>query len=192
LSTGTIIVHALPTPTNSVVLYARVSSSDQTVDLDRQLQRLRDFRNPGPARVAGSLGDWFRAQRTLQGADEDVGGLSSASILVVEHRDCLAKFGSEYIESALVFILLAPLVRFFPQSSQGSYGAYASEQVTAGTAGVVSGSGPSSAVVHSFAPAPSKDGSGWGAAKSTPLIARGERGNRVDSILNDTSGWAST
>jgi predicted site-specific integrase-resolvase len=43
LSTGTIIIHDFPTPTNNAVVYARVYSSDQTAALDRQLQRLKDF-----------------------------------------------------------------------------------------------------------------------------------------------------
>jgi hypothetical protein len=77
---------------------------------------------------------------------------------------------------ALALVLLAPLARFFPQSSYGSYGAYASAQVTVGTAGVVSGFGLSSAVVHPLAPASSKDGSGRGAAKAavsySPLAGR--------------------
>jgi len=43
LSTGTILVHEQPTVTNNTALYARVSSSDQEEDLDRQLQRLREY-----------------------------------------------------------------------------------------------------------------------------------------------------
>ena len=43
LPTGTILVHDIPTTTNNVALYARVSSSDQKEDLDRQLKRLREF-----------------------------------------------------------------------------------------------------------------------------------------------------
>jgi O-antigen/teichoic acid export membrane protein len=77
---------------------------------------------------------------------------------------------------ALALVLLAPLAGFFPKSSYGSYGAYAPVQVTVGTAGVVSGFGLSSAVVHFLAPSPSKDGSGWGAAKAavsySPLSGR--------------------
>src|SRR5215471_12927270 len=44
--TGTVIVRepALPMPTTGrVALYARVSSADQKSDLDRQMQRLRDY-----------------------------------------------------------------------------------------------------------------------------------------------------
>lgn len=41
LPTGTILVHELPSRTNDAILYARVSSSSQKEDLQRQLDRLR-------------------------------------------------------------------------------------------------------------------------------------------------------
>src|SRR5215470_13248002 len=44
--TGTVIVRDAPVPaptTGRVALYARVSSADHTSDLDRQMQRLRDY-----------------------------------------------------------------------------------------------------------------------------------------------------
>src|SRR5437660_11437061 len=43
LSTGTIIIHELSTPTNNAFLQARVPSSDRWPDLDGQLRRLGDF-----------------------------------------------------------------------------------------------------------------------------------------------------
>ncbi|MBS7280392.1 MAG: recombinase family protein, partial [Candidatus Freyarchaeota archaeon] len=43
LPTGTILVHEPPTTTNNTALYARVSSADQKSDLERQMQRLRDY-----------------------------------------------------------------------------------------------------------------------------------------------------
>jgi len=43
LATGTILVYETPTITPSAALYARVSSQDQKEDLERQLQRLRDY-----------------------------------------------------------------------------------------------------------------------------------------------------
>jgi putative resolvase len=101
LPTGTILVHELPAQTNNAVLYARVSSSDQSADLDRQLQRLRDFAAAQGLHVvqevqeigSGLNGHRKKLMKVLENP--------SASILVVEHRDRLARFGSEYIESAL-------------------------------------------------------------------------------------------
>ena len=101
LPTGTILVHELPTATNNTALYARVSSPDQKEDLDRQLQRLREY-----ATVKG--------HHVIQEVSEIGSGLNgqgkklikllenpSVSIIVVEHRDRLARFGSEYIIAAL-------------------------------------------------------------------------------------------
>ncbi|MDE1854298.1 MAG: oligosaccharide flippase family protein [Thaumarchaeota archaeon] len=71
------------------------------------------------------------------------------------------------LNAVLGFVLLASLVRFLPQASYGSYGTYASVQVTVGIAGVVSGFGLSSAVVRFLAPSSSDEGgSGWGSAKA--------------------------
>lgn len=101
LPTGTILVHELPTQTNNAVLYARVSSSDQATDLKRQLQRLGDFAAAEGLHVvqevqevgSGLNGHRMKLLKVLEN--------KSASILVVEHRDRLARFGSEYVESAL-------------------------------------------------------------------------------------------
>jgi len=44
LDTGTVIVRdPLPKSARSVVLYARVSSVDQKSDLERQMERLKDY-----------------------------------------------------------------------------------------------------------------------------------------------------
>ena len=43
LPTGTVIVRDCVSPPKDVALYARVSSSGQKEDVDRQLQRLKDY-----------------------------------------------------------------------------------------------------------------------------------------------------
>jgi len=101
LPTGTILVHELPSQTNNAVLYARVSSIDQKNDLERQLQRLRDYTSKEGLHVideiteigSGLNGHRKKLLKTLSNP--------SISIIVVEHRDRLARFGSEYILSAL-------------------------------------------------------------------------------------------
>jgi putative resolvase len=106
-ATGTILVDVpvvAPVEASAkigVALYARVSGSDQRDDLDRQMGRL--------ALAAGARG-WPIAQ-----AVTEIGsGLSpkrpklhrllsdpSVTVIVVEHRDRLARFGVEALEAAL-------------------------------------------------------------------------------------------
>jgi predicted site-specific integrase-resolvase len=102
LPTGTVIVHPpAAAPADTVALCARVSSGDQRGDLERQLGRLADYAS--------------RERMTLVHAVSEVGsGLNghrpkimrlladpAVRTIVVEHRDRLARFGSEYIEAAL-------------------------------------------------------------------------------------------
>lgn len=102
LATGTVIVHAVEsTAGDSAALYARVSSSDQRGDLDRQVARLSEFaaqRGLRVAEVVKEVGSGLNGHRR---------GLlrllrnPAVSTLVVEHRDRLLRFGFEYVESAL-------------------------------------------------------------------------------------------
>ncbi|MEM3852045.1 MAG: IS607 family transposase [Methanomassiliicoccales archaeon] len=103
LATGTILVHE-PEPSHiapAVALYARVSSHDQKTDLERQMQRLRDFASANGLPVkrevteVGSGLNGHRKKLRAILADPNI------TVIVVEHRDRLARFGSEYIESAL-------------------------------------------------------------------------------------------
>jgi putative resolvase len=83
------------------VLYARVSSNDQQADLDRQVARLSVWATSAGMSVdevvtevgSGMNGNRRRLRRLL--ADP------TASVIVVEHRDRLARFGVENLESAL-------------------------------------------------------------------------------------------
>ena len=84
-----------------VTLYGRVSSSDQRADLERQVQRLRDFSAARGYIVteevtevgSGLNGSRRKLMRLL--------GDSSVGTIVVEHRDRLARFGVEYVEATL-------------------------------------------------------------------------------------------
>lgn len=101
LSTGTILVHELPTITNNVALYARVSSSDQKEDLARQLQRLREYATVKGLHVIQEV---FEIGSGLNGNRRKLIKLlenPSVSTIVVEHRDRLTRFGSDYIIAAL-------------------------------------------------------------------------------------------
>jgi predicted site-specific integrase-resolvase len=107
LATGTVIIHQPVNAVNAVngvngvALYARVSSSDQKSDLDRQLARLTEFAIAQKFSIidavkevgSGLNGDRKGMMRLLRNPE--------AKIIVVEHRDRLMRFGFEYVESAL-------------------------------------------------------------------------------------------
>ncbi len=102
LPSGTILVEE-PTPqAGQVALYARVSSHDQRQELERQLGRLVEWAVNHDLAVdltvaevgSGMNGARPKLRRLL--ADGRVG------TIVVEHRDRLARLGSEYIEAALL------------------------------------------------------------------------------------------
>lgn len=90
----------LPTGT-AVALYGRVSSHDQTADLDRQMNRLRDFaasRGFTVAREVSEVGSGLNGHRKkLLALLRD----QTVATIIVEHRDRLARFGVEYIEASL-------------------------------------------------------------------------------------------
>ena len=98
--TGTILVTPAPEPKAAV--YARVSSSDQKADLARQAERLRAYCKAESLPVAvvveevgSGLNGRRRKLRSLLRRND-------WTVLVVEHRDRLARFGFEIIESAVV------------------------------------------------------------------------------------------
>jgi putative resolvase len=84
----------------AVVIYARVSSDDQRADLDRQVARLtawaiqRDLMVGQVVVVVGSglNGNCPKWRRILSDPD--------AKVIVVEHRDRLARLGTEHLEAA--------------------------------------------------------------------------------------------
>ncbi len=84
-----------------VVIYARVSSHDQRPDLDRQVARLTWWA-AGQGLVVGQVvcevgcglkGKGPKLRRVLSDPD--------AKVIVVEHRDRLARLGVEHLEAAL-------------------------------------------------------------------------------------------
>jgi putative resolvase len=105
--TGTIIVECDEMPqknSNSspmAVVYARVSSHDQKTDLEAQAGRVAVWAATNGymvTRVVTEIGSGlnpYRKQLMSLLADSSVG------TIIVEHRDRLMPFGSEYIESSL-------------------------------------------------------------------------------------------
>jgi len=100
--TGTILVHEPEEKKEGITaLYARVSSSDQKTDLERQVVRLLEFANAQSLSVGKTvkeIGSGLNGRRR-----ELVKLLSDPNVttIVVEHRDRLTRFGFEFIEAAL-------------------------------------------------------------------------------------------
>ena len=84
-----------------VAVYARVSSADQSSDLDRQVARVATWaagQGMAVSRVVTEVGSALNGKRKKFLAllrDPKV------SVIVVEHRDRFCRFGFEYIEAAL-------------------------------------------------------------------------------------------
>ena len=102
LPSGTILVDTSASPPGGhVVLYARVSAYDQRADLDRQVARLTTWATSQGVSVAevvtevGSAMNGRRPKLKRLLADPHV------RMIVVEHRDRLARFGVEHLEAAL-------------------------------------------------------------------------------------------
>ncbi len=101
LPTGTVVIHIPDEETGGVALYARVSSADQKADLDRQLVRLTEYA------VAKRMPITDVVKEVASGMNGHRKGLtrllsnSDVKVVIVEHRDRLARFGFEYIEAAL-------------------------------------------------------------------------------------------
>jgi predicted site-specific integrase-resolvase len=101
LKTGTIIVTAGEMLSPTAAIYARVSSHDQKKDLDRQVARLVSFANEQGLSVnktiteIGSGLNGHRPKLMKLLADNTI------TVILVEHRDRLMRFGAEYVESAM-------------------------------------------------------------------------------------------
>ena len=103
LDTGTVIVReplASEVPTN-VALYARVSSADQKEDVERQMQRLKDYaaaRGYQVTKIVSELASGLSDSRP-----KFLKLLTDASIgvIVVEQRDRATRFGLTYIEQLM-------------------------------------------------------------------------------------------
>jgi putative resolvase len=84
-----------------VVVYARVSSHDQRAGLDRQVARVTEWvigQGLAVAEVVREVGSGLNGKRPkLRRILSD----PSARVIVVEHRDRLARFGVEDLDAAL-------------------------------------------------------------------------------------------
>jgi putative resolvase len=102
LESGTIWVDApVAGQVGRTVVYARVSSHDQRPDLDRQVAGLTGWATSNGyviGEVVTEVGSGLNGKRPkLRRILSD----PSACVVVVEHRDRLARFGVEHLEAAL-------------------------------------------------------------------------------------------
>lgn len=106
LETGTILVYPKEKELsqqqyNDVVIYCRVAGHDQKDDLERQAGRLKNFASAKGwtvKKVVTEIGSGLNGKRPKLlelFADIDI------DIILVEHKDRLARFGFEYIETLL-------------------------------------------------------------------------------------------
>ena len=84
-----------------VVLYARVSSHDQRADLDRQVARLTEWATSQGMAVGEVVTEVGSAMNGRRKKLARILADPTATTIVVEHRDRLARFGVEHLESAL-------------------------------------------------------------------------------------------
>jgi putative resolvase len=101
LPSGTILVDVAAAGDERVVLYARVSSHDQRADLDRQVARLTEWATAAGMEVGQVVAE---VGSGLNGKRPKLARILSdpfATVIVVEHRDRLARFGTEHLHAAL-------------------------------------------------------------------------------------------
>jgi putative resolvase len=100
LDTGTVIVRepAQSQEAMNVALYARVSSADQKEDLERQMQRLKDYAASRGYRVTKMVSELASGLNDSRPKFLKLLTDASIGIIVVEHRDRATRFGLAYIE----------------------------------------------------------------------------------------------
>lgn len=98
LPTGTILINEdIKVKNNSVVIYARVSSNDRKKELDYQVVRISEFANSkglSVDRVYKEVASGMNDNRTQFWKMLD----SNPSIIIIENKDRLTRFGFNYIE----------------------------------------------------------------------------------------------
>jgi putative resolvase len=99
--TGTILVKKLEAEENHVAIYARVSSSDQKTDLDRQVSRLLQFANAQNWLVAKTVTEIGSALNGHRPKLKQLLKDPSIKTIIVEHHDRLMRFGFEFVETSL-------------------------------------------------------------------------------------------
>ncbi|MGZ3615757.1 MAG: IS607 family transposase [Ktedonobacteraceae bacterium] len=87
--------------TGRIALYARVSSLGQKADLERQVERLRDYAAARGYQVAKEVTEIASGLNDQRPKLEKLLADVSMGTIVVENRDRLTRFGCHYIETLL-------------------------------------------------------------------------------------------
>src|SRR6266571_3739494 len=102
--TGTVIVRDkadVKPLTGRIALYARVSSLGQKEDLERQIQRLKDYAAARGYQVAKEVMEIASGLNDHRPKLEKLLADTSIGTIIVENRERLTRFGSHYIETLL-------------------------------------------------------------------------------------------
>ncbi|HVB59906.1 MAG TPA: IS607 family transposase [Ktedonobacteraceae bacterium] len=103
LDTGTVMIRepAQPQEAMQIALYARVSSAGQKEDVDRQLQRLKDYAAAKGYQVSKEVREIASGLNDQRPKLEKLLADTNRGTIVVENRDRLTRFGSHSIETLL-------------------------------------------------------------------------------------------
>lgn len=100
-ATGTILIKEISVESEGVAIYARVSSSDQRSNLDRQVSRLATFASAQKWIIVETVTEIGSALNGHRPKLKKLLSNSSIKIIIVEHSDRLMRFGVEYVEALL-------------------------------------------------------------------------------------------
>lgn len=101
-ATGTILIdEPRAEDVGGVAVYARVSSSDQREDLERQVGRLAAWARAQGLQVTGTVAEVGSGLNGSRGKLKRLLADPAVGTVVVEHRERLARFGVEYVEAAM-------------------------------------------------------------------------------------------
>lgn len=101
MPSSTILINEFLPDSTHVAIYARVSSSDQREDLNRQISRLVFFANAQKWVVAETITEIGSALNGRRPKLKKLLSNSNIKIILIEHNDRLMRFGFEYVECAL-------------------------------------------------------------------------------------------
>lgn len=103
--------------TGRIALYARVSSADQRTDLERQVQRLRDYAAARGYQVAKEVTEIASGMNDHRPKFLKLLADPSIGTIIVEHRDRGARFGWNYIV-ALMEVQQRHIETIFPDETK--------------------------------------------------------------------------
>ena len=101
LPTGTIIINELVPISNNVAIYARISSSENKDNLDSQAERLKLYCMAKGYKITNIIKEIASGLNDSRPKLEKLLLDETITIIVVEHKDRLARFGFNYINKLL-------------------------------------------------------------------------------------------